>query len=313
MNLTVQISRGGTVYIPAVTGGAVWETETDGAPGRFAFSVRDEPGLRIGEGDAVSVTMDGGPVFYGYIFTRRTDQTGAVHITAYDQTRYLKNRDTYVYDGVTASALLRRVAADHGLKTGAVDDTAVLLEPCAEDNKSLADILRNALARTGQMGGGRFVLYDDFGALTLKRAGDMRRGLWIGADSGQTFTRTLTIDRDTYNAVKLVCDRKTGRAVYTAADPQNIQNWGKLQYFSKISDDFSGDARAAELLKLYNRERRELFAGGVPGDAAVRAGCSLVAGGALTGEEGDTLCAVERARHLWKDGGYCMDLELTYA
>ena len=311
MNLRVEISRGGTVYLPAVLDGAVWETEADGAPGRFAFPARD--GLPVSEGDAVSVTADGAEVFYGYIFTRRTDQTGAVTITAYDQTRYLKNRDTYLYDGVTASALLRRIAADHGLKTGAVDDTAVLLEPRAEDNKSLADILRNALARTEEMGGGRFILYDSFGALTLRRAGAMRRNLLVGADAGQVFTRTLSIDRDTYNAVKLVCDKKTGRAVYTAEDPGSVRAWGRLQFFEKIADDTNGAARAAELLARGNRASRELFVGGVPGDRAVRAGCSLWVSGELAGEGEAALCSVERARHLWKDGGYFMDLELRYA
>ncbi|MDR0294323.1 MAG: hydrolase [Oscillospiraceae bacterium] len=310
MNLQIKISRGGTVYIPAVTDGAVWETEIAGAPGRFVFSVRDGGALRMDGGDAVSVTGDGQNVFFGYIFTRRADQTGTASVTAYDQTRYLKNRDTCVYDGITASALLRRVAADNGLRTGTIDDTGVLLEPCAEDNKSLADILRNALARTEAAGGGRFVLYDDFGELTLRRAGEMRRGLLIGSDGGRTFTRTATIDWDTYNTVKLVCDKKKGRTVHTASDAQNVSRWGKLQYFGKLADDFNGGAKAGELLRLHNRERRELFVGGAPGDCSVRAGCSLAVSGELTGG-GDAPYTVERARHVWKNGRYFMDLTLT--
>jgi hypothetical protein len=285
----------------------------DGAPGRFAFSVWDDPALNIAEGDTVRVTHDGKNVFSGFIFTRRTNQTGAVSVTAYDQTRYLKNRDTVVYGGITASALLLRVAAEHRLRTGVVRDTGVRLEPCAEDNKSLADILRNALARTGEAGGGRFVLYDEFGALTLKRAEEMARGLLIGAAGGQTFCRTVSIDRGVYNAVKLVCDKKTGRAVYTAADAESAARWGRLQHFGKLADDFNGNVRAAALLRLYNKERRELSIGGVPGDSSVRAGCSLYAAKELSGGIGNTLCFVERARHTWRDGGYFMDLEVRYA
>jgi hypothetical protein len=313
MNLTVQISRGGTIYQPAVLDGAVWETEAGGAPGRFVFPARDASALKMDEGDTVSATLDGKNVFYGYIFTRRYDQTGSVHVTAYDQMRYLKNRDTVVYGGITASELVLRAAGDHRLKTGAVSNTVLRLEPCAEDNKSLADILRNALARTWEAGGGRFILYDDFGALTLAKAGDMRRDLLVCAESGQTFSRSISIDRDTYNTVKLVCDTKDGRTVYAAADTGNQSKWGKLQYFEKIPDGFNGSVRAAELLKLYNRERRELVIGGVQGDLSVRAGCSLLISGDLTGKPGNTLCFVERARHVWKEGGYFMDLEVTYA
>ncbi|MDR0326300.1 MAG: hydrolase [Oscillospiraceae bacterium] len=312
MSLSVAISRGGAIYQPSVLDGAVWETEIGGAPGRFAFSLWDDAALKIGEGDAVAVTMDGRNVFYGYIFSRRASHTGAVSVTAYDQLRYLKNRDTYVYGDVTASALVRRVAASHSLKTGAIAETGVRLEACVEDNKSLADILRNALAKTEAAGGGRYVLYDDFGALSLAGTEDMRRGLLVGADAGQTFLRSVSIDRDSYNTVKLVCERKSGRSIFTAEDPQNAARWGKLQYFEKIPDNVNGQAMAAALLRQYNRERRELYIGGVPGDPAVRAGCSLYLSAWLAGGA-DAACSVERARHRWEGGGYTMDLELTYA
>jgi hypothetical protein len=71
--------------------------------------------------------------------------------------------------------------------------------------------------------------------------------------------------------------------------------------------------KAASILKMYSKEKRELSVGGVVGDPSVRGGCSLFAGGRLTGLPGNTLCIVERARHVWKDGGYFMDLELSYA
>lgn len=309
MSLEISISRGGTIYIPTVLDGAAWETELDGTPGRFIFSVKADTSLQIGEGDAVSARLDGRDVFYGYVFIRRYDQNGCMTVTAYDQTRYLKNRDTYVYDGITASALLRRIAADHGLKTGTITDTGIALAPCVEDNKTLADIMRNALIRTEEAGGGRYVIHDACGALSLRKAEDLRRNLLICADCGQTFSRTVSIDSDTYNTVKLVCDSKSGRTEYIAADAGNTARWGKLQYFQKITDD-SGGQKADSLLKLYNRERRELFVGGVNGDTSVHAGCSLYADGSVTGE-GAALCIVERARHRWQNGGYWMDLTLT--
>lgn len=321
MSLTIQISRGGgrPVYIPAAADGAVWETETN-APGRFTCTLPDGRDLDIGEGCALSAAHGGQGVFKGYIFTRRYDHRGMAHITAYDQLRYLKYRDTAVYDGITATALLRRLAAQHpSLSLGALEDTRIRLEPCAEDTKPLLDIMRNALLETGAAGGGRFILYDDFGQLRLRDARDWRTDILIGVTSGRTFTRSLSIDRDTYNHIRLICDTRRGRSVTVANDPRTEAEWGKLQLTQRIADDTSARVKAAELLKRHNRVRREISVGGVPGDPSVRAGAGVTLdpasgiagrGGQMPGSPG-IVCCVERARHVWKEGGYTMDLEVT--
>ena|GEM_PF-1121113 len=309
--LQISISRGEghPLYLPSVFDGAAWETEAD-APGRFTCGLPDSPGLDIGEGYALSAVWAGEKVFYGHIFSRRYDESGLVRVTAYDQMRYLKYRDSVAYDGVTASALLRRVAAPHpSLRVGETAETGVLLEPKAEDGKALLDILRGALRETEAAGGGRFILYDDFGRLTLRRAWDLRRDVWIGAENGRAFVRTLSIDIDTYNHIKLICDTRRGRSVTVASDAGTEAEWGKLQYTERIADDFNARFRAEELLKRHNRARREISVGGVPGRPAVRAGCSVVIAKELAGGDGDALCFVERARHVWRDGGYVMDLD----
>jgi len=312
--IKVTIGRGGgsPVYRPDLLDGASWETEIDGMPGRFAFRILDDPELRIAEGDRVEVTSsDGHNLFRGNIFTRRTDHHGVVSVVAYDQTRYLKNCDTISYKDITASDLLRRIAAEHGLEVGRVDDTGVVLPAMVEDNKTLADIIHNALRKTEEAGGERFALYDDFGKLTLVPASEMRLDAALTDDGGTGFLRTISIDKDTYNNVKLVRDTRTsGRQFFTESDAGNTAQWGKLQYFAKVGEDENATAKANSLLNLYNKEQRTLSVDGVHGHPQVRAGCSLMVSPELSGNPHGNACIVERAIHRWANGRYSMDLEL---
>jgi hypothetical protein len=311
--MTINISRGAgsPVFQPAAADGAFWETEVN-APGRFFCLLRDDPALEIGEGNAISVRFSGKEIFSGYIFTRRYDNGGTVGVTAYDQIRYLKYRDTAVYDGITASGLLRRFAAAHpSLRLGTVEDTGIRLEPRAEDAKPLLDLMRNALRETQAAGGGRFVLSDEFGRLCLRRAGEPRSGLIIGAGGSVSSVCSYSIDADTYNHIRLICDDpRRGRTVTFRNDPKTEAEWGKLQYTERITGEVNANMRAGELLSQHNRVRRELFCGGVPGDPAVRAGVGVTVVPELAGGAGER-CVVERARHVWKNGGYMMDLEVS--
>ena len=70
------------------------------------------------EGAAVRLKVDGAPVFFGFLFAKRQDKDGMIRLTAYDQLRYMNNKDTYIYGNKTASQFLKMLAADFKLQTG---------------------------------------------------------------------------------------------------------------------------------------------------------------------------------------------------
>lgn len=318
MSCELMISGSGGTCIPAVEDGIQWSTERRGVPGKLTFSVLADGKLTLEEGDAVRFVMDGKPVFFGFVFSKKSGKDGVVSVTAYDQLRYLNNKDTYVYEGKTASQLVSMLAADFSLNTGVIENTGFVIASRVEDNSSLFDMINNALDITLRSTGEMFVLYDDFGRLTLKNISSMFVGengnyLLIDESGAESFEYTSDIDSGTYNKIKLVYDNEDSgkRDVYIAKSSENINRWGVLQYFDTLSDGVNGRAKADALLKLYNAKTRNLKITKAFGDTRVRAG-SMVAVKLDLGEvKLNNFMLVEKAKHTFKDGEHFMDLTLS--
>lgn len=314
MNVELMIadSGGKTLYIPAVEEGIEWTVERRSTPGKLVFKVIKDSKLDFSEGSAVRLTVDGQKVFYGFVFTQKRDKDGIIEVTAYDQLRYLKNKDTYVYENKTASALIQMIASDFELKTGTIEDTGVVIASRVEENTSLFDMIENALDITLENSRKMFVLYDDFGKLTLKNIGNMRLDLLLDEESGENFEYSSSIDSDTYNKVKLTYDNEnTGkREVYIAQDGGNINSWGILQYYDTLKEGENGQSKADALLKLYNAKTRKLRLTGIFGDCRVRAG-SLIAVRLNLGDMFvNNFMLVEKVTHTFKLDEHVMDLTL---
>ncbi len=317
IELLISDPAGDGGYLPLVAEGVEWSTERKGAPGKLSFQVLQEEAIRFEEGAAVRLRVDGKNVFFGFVFSRKRDKNRIITVTAYDQLRYLNNKDTYIYTNKTASQLLRMLAADFRLNTGTIEETGFVIASRVEENTSLFDMIGNALDLTLQNTGKMFVLFDDAGRLTLKNAASMRVGspgayLMIDEETGENFEYTSSIDSNTYNKIKLAYDNeKTGkREVYLAQDSASMNRWGVLQYFDTLSEKENGKAKADALLKLYNSRTRNLKITNAVGDTRVRAGSMLVVKLALGDMELKNFMLVERAAHTFQLDGHFMDLTL---
>lgn len=306
------IQNGGTIYLPAVEDGVVWDTERKGSPGRLSFSVVKDAGLNFQEGNPVSFLQDGKDVFYGFVFTKRRDKSGLIQVTAYDQLRYLKNKDTVREVGVTASGLLKMLAADFRLQCGEIEDTGYTIESIAEDDQSLFDIILGALDETTQATGKLFVLYDDFGKLCLRNIGNMKREFLVDRDVSEDLDYSSSIDSQTYNKVKLAYENsETGkRDVFIAQDGEAINRWGVLQYYEGVQTETGAAQKADALLKLYNRKTRTLTVKGVLGDISVRAGTLVPVSLHLGDIVANTFMLAEKVKHTFRENEHLMDLTL---
>ena len=262
-----------------------WTTTRVGRPASVEFSlvnsgIYQNRAFRINNGDIVRVRKDSTNVFYGYVFSIKTNQDSEISIKAYDQVRYLLNKDTYVFKNVTTGDVIRKIAADFRLKVGRIDDTGYRIPSMVEDGQTLLDIIEKANTLTMMATGRFFVFFDDFGALSLRDVTGFQAGFYIGDKSLMTgFEYSRDIDQDTYNRIKLYRDNKeTGkREVYIAQDSANIARWGVLQLYESV-DEGMNSAQINELLNrlvaLKNREQRTLKLEAI-GDIRIRAGMYL--------------------------------------
>lgn len=251
-------------------------------------------------------------VFYGFIFTKKTDKNNIISVTAFDQLRYFKNKDTYVYEDKTASELLKMLASDFNLQIGSVADTGYKIPSRVEDNKSLFDMIQSALDLTLQNAKEMYVLFDSCGKLTLKSMADMIVGLVIDEETAENYDYTSSIDSATYNQIKLMYDNEeTGeRDIYEVKSSENINKWGVLQFFEKLQKGENGKAKAEALLSLYNSKTRTLSINNALGDVRVRAGTMLVVALSLSDVKLGNLMLVEKCKHTFKNDEHLMNLTL---
>lgn len=234
------------------------KTKRAGSPGQLDFTLVEMPSAPVGMGDIIALKDDETGYFYGYVFSVSRSEKGEVQVTAYDQLRYLKAKDTYVFTGKRADEMAALIAADFGLKTGELANTGYVIPTLTKDNKTLFDIILTALDLTLINTGKMFVLWDDFGALRLTNAAENALNLVVGDKSLATgYTYKQDIDSDSFNQIKLVQDNAESgkRDVFVVKDSDNIKRWGTLQYFDKASglNAAQMEAQADSLLALKNR------------------------------------------------------------
>lgn len=337
MGAEVMIQNGSKIYCPVVKSGLEWITERKGTPGKVTFDLvtdgfLDPDGrnpvsvsvdgvktpaqydaLNFQEGNPIGLSVDGKKVFHGYVFTKKRNKDGTIKVTAYDQLRYFKNKDTVMTDeGLKASELLRRLADDFKLNCGEIEDTGFVIEVIDEQNQTLFDMVGNALDETLTATKKLFVLYDDCGRLTLRNIQSLKLDLLIDEETGENFDYTSTIDEGVYNKIKLAYKNdKTGKLeTYVVQDGTNQNLWGVLQYFEEIKSPLGAKERADAMLQLYNRKARKLTIQKAFGDPRVRAGMSIVVKLNLGDVIVENFMVVEKVKHTFKGDEHWMDLTL---
>ncbi|MDO0441505.1 C40 family peptidase [Clostridioides difficile] len=302
-------------YEPAVIDGITWEIERRGTPSKLEFTIVMDDILEFCEGNSVRLYYKGIGIFYGYIFQKKRDKENHIKIVAYDQLRYFKNKDTYVYSNKTASELVKMLAKDFKLKYNVIEDTKYKISR-VEENKTLFDMVLTALDDTLREKKEMYVLYDDFGRITLKNIASMKLDTVMNNDVIEDFDYNSSIDSDTYTKIKLVRDNEeTGkRDVYIAQDSAHMRSWGILQMFDTVDKNMS-EAEIKQkcdiLLKLYNKKTKSLSLKNALGDIRVRAGCLIPVFLDLGDIELQNYMLVEKVKHTFENNSHFMDLTLV--
>ena len=312
MAAEILIQHGSSIQFPAVVEGAKLTLERKGSPGKLTFTVVKDSALNFQEGDPVKLTVGGIPMFYGFVFTKKRSREKTIDVVAYDQLRYLKNKDTLIDEGLKASDILKRLATDFRLNLGTVEDTGYTLETVVEENQTLFDMIQNALDETLRNTKQLFILYDDCGSLTLKNINSLKTDLLIDASTAEDFDYSSSIDEQTYNKIKLAFNNeKTGkRELFVAQDGGNMNQWGVIQYFEQIQSETGAAAKANALLGLYNRKTRRLTVKNAFGRPDIRGGSAVMVSLNLGDIVANQFLVVDRVTHTFRGNEHFMDLVL---
>ncbi|RXM69434.1 XkdQ/YqbQ family protein [Clostridium tetani] len=337
IQLLVDDKKGNVFDISELVSEITWKTKRKGKPSSLDIKLIKDKTISINNGDVVSFKVDNNKVFYGYVFDNGGSKDSEIKLTTYDQIRYLLFNDTYVFKNKKASQIISQIAKDVSLRVGTIEDTAYVIPSVLEDDKKLLDIMYSALDKTLMSTKQTYVLYDDFGYLTLRNINNMKQPVVISDDSNLgDYSWSNSIDNDTYNRVKIVRDvkgkenktnsknkkdkkddkNKTGREVYIAQDSNNIAKWGRLQYFKKV-DEKMNKAQIQELvnstLQLKNKEKKTLklkdvISTDISADLKLRAGSGVYVDIKEKGIKQYYL--IEEATHKFEKGNLIMDFDL---
>ena len=312
-------------FVPSVFDGAKWELHWVGAPGKLTCKIVRDETLKREYGDTIDVSWNGKQFFHGFIFEMRRGKDQYWDIIAYDQMRYLLNKDTFSYTGKKASEVIKELAEDFELLVGELDDTGYVIDKRREANASILDMCQNALDLTMIHTDRLFTLYDDCGKLMLKDLEEMQSNLLIDAETAQDYSYTGTIDKGTYNLIKLdVDDGDNGhKTIYSPStakayeESETHKQWGVLQYSASINAKKQNPQQLADsYLKHFNRISRTLSIKGAAGDLSIRGGSMLwinINLGETGWEQDDTQAKrliVQNVVHTFSNHEHTMDMDV---
>jgi PHD/YefM family antitoxin component YafN of YafNO toxin-antitoxin module len=295
-----------------------WFTTIAEQPGKLTFSMIDDKKTYFPEGSRIAVTIGDVGLFSGFVFKRSRSESEFIDITAYDQMRYLQNKDIVNLPAMTSSEVFEKICREQELKYAVVHPSSYICPPRLHDNKTYYEMISAALLDTLVGAKQLFIIRDHYGVLMHLDTTKLIEPVIIGDNSLATgYTFESDIDSDTYNVVKLVKDNKdtAKREVYIEQNSEMIAAWGRLQYFESM-DEAANEAqiiaKARRILELKNRPTRSLSLTCM-GDYRVRAGNTIILDiSALTNEKIPSLqnVIVMSCTHSFENDKHIMSLDL---
>lgn len=312
MQLDLLIWNGREWLMPAWLAGARLQRAANAAA-VLDFTVVKNGMLDFLEGAPVCLLADGQPVFKGRVFAKRRRQPELIAVRAYDQLRFLQNRDCCSFRDFTPADLLKRVGAEMGLELGRLADCGLRLPARSFDNRRYLDMLASVLQEVYLAKGRRYFVFDEAGLVCLQSCWDLRVNIMLTENCLGGWEYATSVDEGVCNRVKVIYEdkRKGQRRQFLAENAERIGDWGPLQLVSKSADaQEQTQAWARELLQQGCRRQESLLVRDVPGDLRVRGG-GMVGVRLNLGERlVDCWALVKRAEHRFLGGNILMDLSL---
>ncbi|MFI3206589.1 MAG: hydrolase [Clostridia bacterium] len=314
LDLEILFENESGVYQPVVCDEICLEYSRRNSPGSLSFSCITDGQYEIFEGNVVSLKCGGENLFLGYVFKRTETSPSKISVLCYDQLRYLKNKSYLSYTNKKFSDVLKTIASSYRLNLGTVEDTSHVIAQRIEE-ATLFDILGNAQDETESKTGKQFVLYDNYGKLSLQEISSLFVPIMIDETSASSYSYVTSIDKDVYTRVTVAQNNSyTGqRDLFVSDDVTQQDSWGVLEYWQTNETLTSSELKelSKSLLEQYSQKKKTLSLNNCIGDTRVIGGSSLVVGIKLNDEILNEIMIVEKVKHKFLSGSHTMDLDLS--
>ncbi|MHB8065022.1 MAG: XkdQ/YqbQ family protein, partial [Ruminiclostridium sp.] len=219
------------------------------------------------------------------VFKHGSGKDKVVNVTAYDQLRYAKAKDSIVIQRDTVTTLTNRMCNYLKFQKGTLTDAKYVLATDTADDKTWLDIVYSGISETLTNIGKWYCLRDEVGTVCLRDLNDLKLNLILGDGSlCYDYEHEKSIDDNFYNLIKIyvggkATDTTSDDQVIVVKDETSMEKYGPLQYFEATDKDTNASqakAKAKMLLSLYNHEQETLSLECL-GNTSIRAGSSFYA------------------------------------
>lgn len=220
--------------------------------------------LVIENGSIVRFKYDGVNIFYGYVFKHEHSKGKEVTITAYDQLRYCKAKDTFSAVKDTVTSLTKKMCKYFMLNTGYLEDTKFVLPTTVYSDQTWIDIIYTAIGDTLMSTGRKYCLRDEFGSIAIRDIENLYLDMLLGDESlCYDFDYVKSIDDNFYNkiVIRVPGNKEKASQFVLVGDEKSISKYGLMQYYETADEKANVSqvkTMAKELLSLYNHEAETL-------------------------------------------------------
>lgn len=271
----------------------------------------------INIGSAVRVRINKKGIFKGWIFTIEQKNKFVLSVTTYDQKRYFKSADTQVFKEQTASDRYKEILtlSGGGIKGVVIHPSTIPVPAKYYREQTYGFMIQDSIDNGLALGDNWYIIRDNFGVLEFRDVSKNYTNLAITEDVITSVNYSITIDKDTYNQIKLTKDNKAAgkREVYITQDSDHIKQWGLLQYHKSVDENSTPqqiEQLADNLLKYHNRVLKTLSCTCTSGNFDAIAGNIVKVELGLYNEKINFDMLIISSKHTITNNHITMDLDL---
>ncbi len=252
-------------------------------------------------------------LFRGVLFADQINAKGQMTLTAYDDNIYLtKSKDTKIFRGQSASAIIKRLCNEFSVPTGEIHDTGYVIPKLVFREKTLFEMMVTALTETQKQNGQHFWITSKEGKLQLL-ARKEQEGKWVLENGVNLLDASYSQSiEDTRTQIKVIGgDAKKKEISANVKDGELIKRFGVMQHLEKPEKEMTKsqmEQRAKQLLKDLStiEDQARIDCLGIPD---VVAGSCVYVKESITGILGGYYVSADE--HRFQNGSHTMSLTLS--